>query len=549
MRGNANFVDALNQPVKRMEAELTINGTDIGNEDIISVDFSYEGSLLHTCMTKLELELKTDNLSQNTVFGFKGNYVTRCLIKVNVISDPLKRSEVFETMDIAEQYGQFKVYDVEISGKRNTAKLICYDRMIEAMTPIVFDSDFDNEVSEYEYFTPTGWVTVNTISVNELIRFICNKLNWDKSQLNIANIDVMFNADEVKTKYTSAEDSTTTSTYRDMLDDIAEVTGCVISIGGWYAGYSKPIRLKAVEPYWDSYVKDKETVNIVIGADKLTDIDYKKTVDGVNKLQIVDYSEGVLAEIEDASEIEANGVNAVVITGNRLLNGKAFHPLSSPPSSAAEMCKQGIFDALTDGNVLVYNPFTYKAFACGYFPECGSVISATDINDKTVFIVCLNFAFHYGDGVYETMSCESIKNSGDDVYDSSSQTLSNTVEIASLTNDSGWNDVDYESNFSHYSSSQKLQYKKYGNLVEVRGVAKALQTLSMDISTSYQIGTIDYAPSADIVEICHGSTTAIWRLIINSSGELYLSRYRNETGYISVPTNAWLAIHTTFLLD
>lgn len=533
MRSNAEFINALNQPIKRMSAELKINGVNFAETEIISVDFGFEGSIMHTVMSKLELEIKTDGLTKQEIFDLKSKYVTKCLIKVQVVDDPTSISYVYESFDIASEYGQFIVYSVEVSGKTNTAKLLCYDRMLESMKPI----DFSNI---------GGYGTDGIINIGELISFIYNEMGWYPPQTWIfPNVGLDLRVSDIISQYTATSDDSTILTYRDLLDDISQVTASVIGMGGWNSAYNQA-RIKISPPT----IETIDSEPLTIPARKLINVEYNELCKGINKLIISNYDGGILAEIEDTDEIATNGENSIEISNNKLLNGDSFNQFGQIVP-AAENAKQAIFDALTNNSVYQYNPYTLNSYACGYFIDCGDAYRIKDINDETIYAICMNFNFHYGDTVSETASAEDIKNAGDDVYYYSNQTDTNTASIARLESDSEWIDVDFDESgyFTHYSTNEKLQYRKYGNLVEIRGAAKATRALTItNAETRYNIGSIDFLPSKSVVLLRNGSNKAIWRCIIGTDGVISVSRYMDDTGLINIPNNAWLSIHAMFLL-
>ena len=116
---------------------------------------------------------------------------------------------------------------------------------------------------------------------------------------------------------------------------------------------------------------------------------------------------------------------------------------------------------------------------------------------------------------------------------------------------SKWMDVTYSSLFKNYSDGQKLQYRKSGNLIEIRGSATPVTDLPIDdLGTLYTIGTIpiNCAPSTAVRLLCQGSSLAVWNLTIDSNGEISVSRYRTGTVLEDLKPKSWLPMQATYLL-
>jgi len=114
----------------------------------------------------------------------------------------------------------------------------------------------------------------------------------------------------------------------------------------------------------------------------------------------------------------------------------------------------------------------------------------------------------------------------------------------------GWVPVIYSEYFQDYSEGQKLKWRKSGDRVEIRGACKPKTTITGS-ATQYTIASLgeSLAPSSMITVLCQGSSSAVWLLQINTSGDLTFSRYREGAVYKDVSNNVWLPIHVTYFLD
>lgn len=133
------------------------------------------------------------------------------------------------------------------------------------------------------------------------------------------------------------------------------------------------------------------------------------------------------------------------------------------------------------------------------------------------------------------------------------------VNIKSLTplfevvpQDSGWQDISFDSYFQAYSSGQKPQYRKIGKVVEIRGAFKSTRELSLNnVSTSYVLGSIprEFAPSQQIIQICQGSGEAVWTFTLRTDGTMSVSRYRKGTTWTNITTDTWLPVQVMYFVD
>ena len=112
----------------------------------------------------------------------------------------------------------------------------------------------------------------------------------------------------------------------------------------------------------------------------------------------------------------------------------------------------------------------------------------------------------------------------------------------------GWQDLALTSQFSLYSDSSSLRYRKIGKTVEIIGTVKPAEEL--DANTDYTIATLPsgYRPKADRVMIMQGSSMNRWQLIVKANGQLRAGRY-GTTERLNIPTSAWLPLCDTFVVD
>lgn len=129
----------------------------------------------------------------------------------------------------------------------------------------------------------------------------------------------------------------------------------------------------------------------------------------------------------------------------------------------------------------------------------------------------------------------------------------NTVSSAVL--DSGWKElsIDTSNGFSHYSTSQKVQYRKIGKIVQMRGAVRnnwnARQTDNDGWSIAKTFLPSDFRPNRGIHQLNQASSKNTHLLTIGSDGNVCVgARYGNSTNNIDIPKDAWLNCYITYFV-
>ena len=115
--------------------------------------------------------------------------------------------------------------------------------------------------------------------------------------------------------------------------------------------------------------------------------------------------------------------------------------------------------------------------------------------------------------------------------------------------DSGWVSATLSGNFDLYNTSYPVKYRKCGNVVNCVGIISPHAELT---GGTTQVKILDlpsgYRPVRSSVFVCHGSGRATWICTVENTGEVYFSRYADETGYINAGTTAWLPFSFTYIV-
>lgn len=173
---------------REIDAKISFDGTTITSENINSVSLHYEGAILKSVMKQLDLDLNIDipiNTVLNAEFG----------VKVN---------GTYEYINL----GTFVVYKVEKQEDLNSYKLTCYDKLLYSM-------------KEYENIGITYPITIK-----DYLAEICDYLGLTFADDTFVNYDKTIQNE----LYLDTEGNSLGYTFRDVLDELAEVTASTICI-------------------------------------------------------------------------------------------------------------------------------------------------------------------------------------------------------------------------------------------------------------------------------------------------------------------------------
>ena len=118
--------------------------------------------------------------------------------------------------------------------------------------------------------------------------------------------------------------------------------------------------------------------------------------------------------------------------------------------------------------------------------------------------------------------------------------------------DSGWVNVPLNTALvaQYGSNNPALRCRKFGPVITVAGILKSNYAFTPTDDTSHRLATLPsgYRPSYDHNVIMQGSGSNRWMCAIRPDGNMYISRYSNNTtANNQVPSNAWLNILVTFM--
>ena len=205
------FKEAINQYGREITASFVYRGVRYNDDQIISMNPHYEGSLLKTVMKCLDIEINCDLLDEASALAgiaIAGKAVAGVeeVTEENIIRTPKFGAKApYDTEYSYIEYGSYVIKETEKDEESHKLKLECYDLMLQSMIPYDLALDYS-----------TG------VTVKDFLDAICDRLGWEKGYTTFHNCDVLVDEE----KYYIGD------TFRDALDDIAGVAGGMIGFVG-----------------------------------------------------------------------------------------------------------------------------------------------------------------------------------------------------------------------------------------------------------------------------------------------------------------------------
>lgn len=232
------------------------------SEQLNSITPTFQGAILKSVMKELDLDSNID-----IPIGTSINY------KFGVLVDG-----TFEYLN----FGNYIVYSSEKQEDLESYKLICYDKLLFSM--------MDNQDLGVTY----------PISVRDYLKALCNKLGlqFKNENDNFVNYSRMIQ----KELYVGLD-----YTYRDMLDELAQVTASTICLNENDELELRYISNNAIDTIDEEYLKD---INVNFGEK------YGK----INSIVLSRSGESDNVYLRDEESVQANGLCELKIVDNQIMN-------------------------------------------------------------------------------------------------------------------------------------------------------------------------------------------------------------------------------------
>lgn len=256
----------------------TYNGDEIelGSEDLFSITPHYEGGILKSVMKQLDIESTVD-----IPLGTEINY--QFGLKVGEVDEYGETISVYEWLD----FGNYIVYSSEKQEDSNSWKLVCYDKMLYSMI---------NYENVYYQFPMT---------IRDYIGEICTTLG-----LTFANSsDTFANYDKELTQdmFLDANGQFIGYTFRDVLDQLAEVTASTICIND-----DDELEIRYINNTNDTI--DEEFLKDI-------NVNFGEKYGPVNSIVLSRSAGADNVYLKDDESIALNGLCEIKISDNQIMNG------------------------------------------------------------------------------------------------------------------------------------------------------------------------------------------------------------------------------------
>ena len=464
-----NFKNELALFGRQFNDILTYNSEVLSSEDIKGINFSFKSSLMKTVMKQLTINTTVEMAKGDTI-----NYQ----LGLNI-------NGTYEYLD----YGNFIVEKVEKQEDKRSWLVTCYDKMLLTMVDYVSlkeyqlteDTEFADdktyyELSDDEYIEYDGdrtgnpsqlnlyeTISIYPITIRDYIGKICNHFNITFA--NESSTFINYDKEIPSELYLDEEEKTLGYTFRDVLDELAQVTGSFIVIND-----DDELELKYINQTNDTinenYFND---VNVNIG----------KKYGPINSLVFSRSAGSDNIAVSNNQSIESNGLCEVKISDNQILND----------NNRGDYL-QDLFNYL-DGLYYYLNDYDLKGVL---YYEVGDIYNVS-IFGNTYQCLMLNDEINRNPGVKETIYSEEPETSVSD-YKAASETDKTINKAYLIVNKqegkieglvSKTNSIDTTVNNNYQELNSKFDdYTPVSRTVEIENSVTTLQT---ETYTKTQIDT------------------------------------------------------------
>ena len=330
------FKEAINEYGKQITASFIYNGVIYKDEQILSMNPHYEGSLLKTVMKCLDIELDGELLEETSAIvglAIAGKAVTgvgEITSSKNTIMAPKFGVKSASDTDYSYiEYGTYLIKEAKKDEGSQGISLECYDFMLQSMIPYDLSLDYSQGVT-----------------VKDFLDAICDRFGWKKGYTTFHNSNVRIDEE----KYDLSD------TFRDALDDIAEVAGGMIGFVG--------DALTVIYPTNSGDVIDEESLkSLTIG----------KKFGPINSVVLSRTPQEDNIYKQDADSIKENGLTEIRIENNQIID------------THREDFMDGICNALFG---LSFELYELESFGIGYlnFGEFFAIKTADGVEHKALML-------------------------------------------------------------------------------------------------------------------------------------------------------------------
>ena len=266
-----NFKENLQLLGRELDVIITYTNNNetitLDNETLNSINLHYQGNILKSVMKQLDIDSNND---------IPLNSIINCQIGIKV-------NNSYEYLN----YGNYIVYSSEKQEDFKSYKITCYDKMLYSMV--------DYEDLEITY----------PITIRNYINAICTKLGLTFA--NSSDTFANYNRQIASELYLDSGGNALGYTYRDVLDELAQVTASTICINN-----NDELEIRYITSTNDTI--DEEFL-------KDTNVNFGEKYGPINSIVLSRSAETDNVYIQDSQSIEQNGLCELKIVDNQIMNG------------------------------------------------------------------------------------------------------------------------------------------------------------------------------------------------------------------------------------
>lgn len=380
MRTHSNsFKNELATFGRQFDDIITYNGVALSSEEVKAVNYSFKSSLMKSVMKELKIDTTTQ-MARGDIINYQ--------LGLNVNGN-------YEYLN----YGNFIVDKIERQEDNRSWLVTCYDKMLLTMVDYeainqystTLDTEFIEDKVYYEYSDNNFNVyegertgnpytiglyedTTYPVTIRDFIYRICLKLGITFASVN----DSFINYDKtIKSElYLDEQGGSLGYTFRDVLDELAQVTGSFICINN-----NDELEVRYIN-------QTNDTINEEYFND--TNVNIGKKYGPINSLVFSRSADSDSIYESDSGSIALNGLCEVKISDNQILNG-----------NDREEFKDDLFNYL-DGIYYYLNDYDLKGIL---YYEVGDMYNVS-IFGNTYQCLMLNDEINRSPGVSETIYTE-----------------------------------------------------------------------------------------------------------------------------------------------
>lgn len=299
------FAQAIKAYGKELDVQVAIGGVTYTAENCISANPHYEGALFSTVMKCLDLEI-------NGQISLSTDTVTRFAFGVKAPGD---------ASYFYKDYGSYIIKAAKYDVGADTTKIECYDKMLQAMIPYDIKPDY-----------------ADGVTIKELLNAICARLGWTLASETFTNAAVAIPTEPYNSEYT----------FRDVLNEIAQITGSVI----------------AFKPDGLLYVLYPSETSIVLEEDNLKRLELSGYHGPLNSLVLARTPQEDNIYKQDEDSVRDNGLCEVKIENNQIVE---VLRVANESGDGNEDYFTALFDSVKG---LKYALYSVESFGIGTLDLC-----------------------------------------------------------------------------------------------------------------------------------------------------------------------------------